>query len=176
MLKIAKNFLEQFIFDFNKMEFYPTGQHNYKQFHSVEEGMWCVLHNITWYWHLLQACWKKIWVCNWYRALQKALGPYYFPRVQLDLSNATWGQLVDNAFGQKLNPPFNPYANTLNFLLGMYTLPYVGMTGYVGTSPLLKGAGAKAVLTYLLFPLSFPQSFPANLLVWAENVTSIAWI
>jgi hypothetical protein len=74
--------------------------------------------------------------------------------VQLDLSNATWGQLVDDAFGQKLNPPFNPYANTLNFLLGMYTLPYVGMTGYVGTSPLLKGAGAKAVLTY-----SFPFLF-----------------
>jgi hypothetical protein len=40
----------------------------------------------------------------------------------------------------------------------------------------LKGAGAKAVLTYLLFPLSFPQNFPANLLVWAENVSSIAWI
>ncbi|CAK9864429.1 unnamed protein product [Sphagnum jensenii] len=84
------------------------------------------------------------------RALQKALGPYYFPRVQLDLSNATWGQLIDDAFGQKLNPPFNPYANTLNFLLGMYTLPYVGLTGYVGTSPLLKGAGAKALVAGLL--------------------------
>lgn len=98
---------------------------------------------------------KKIWVCYWFRALKKALGSYYFPRVQLDLSNATWGQLIDDAFGQKLNPPFNPYANTLNFLLGMYTLPYVGLTGYVGTSPLLQGAGAKAVLTYLLFPFLF---------------------
>jgi hypothetical protein len=98
---------------------------------------------------------KKIWVCNWFRALKKALGSYYFPRVQLDLSNATWGKLIDGAFGHKLNPPFNPYDNTLNFVLGMYTLPYVGLTGYVGTSPLLHGAGAKAVLTYLLFPFLF---------------------
>ncbi|CAM6056328.1 unnamed protein product [Sphagnum tenellum] len=83
-------------------------------------------------------------------AIQKALGPYYFPRVQLDLSNATWANLMDNAFGEKLNPPFNPYINSLNYLISIYTIPYVGLTGYVGTIPLLKGEGAKALVAGLL--------------------------
>jgi hypothetical protein len=78
-------------------------------------------------------------------ALQKALGSYYFPRVQLDLSAANWAKTIDNAFGEKLNPPFNPYKNSLNYLISIYTIPYVGLTGYVGTIPLLQGVGAKAV-------------------------------
>jgi hypothetical protein len=52
---------------------------------------------------------------------------------------------MENAFGEKLNPPFNPYINSLNYLIYIYTIPYVGLTGYVGTIPLLKGEGAKAV-------------------------------
>jgi hypothetical protein len=78
-------------------------------------------------------------------ALQKALGSYYFPRVQLDLSAANWAKIIDNAFGETLNPPFNPYSNSLNYLISIYTIPYVGLTGYVGTIPLLQGEGAKAV-------------------------------
>jgi hypothetical protein len=78
-------------------------------------------------------------------AFQQQLGNYYFPRVQLNLSAANWANIIDEALGQKLNPPFNPYANTVNFLISAYTIPYVGLTGYVGTIPLLQGAGAKAV-------------------------------
>jgi hypothetical protein len=78
-------------------------------------------------------------------AIKKALGSHYFPRVQLDLSTANWAKIFDNAFGEKLNPPFNPYENSLNYLISIYTIPYVGLTGYVGASPLLKGEGAKAV-------------------------------
>jgi len=29
--------------------------------------------------------------------------------------------------------PFDPYANDINFLLVSYLIPYVGLTGYVGT-------------------------------------------
>jgi hypothetical protein len=65
--------------------------------------------------------------------------------VQLDLSTANWAKIFDNAFGEKLNPPFNPYENDLNYLISTYTIPYVGLTGYVGASPLLQGEGAKAV-------------------------------
>jgi len=83
-------------------------------------------------------------------ALQQQLGNYYFPRVQLNLSAANWANIIDEAFGQKLNPPFNPYANTVNFLISAYTIPYVGLTGYVGTIPLLQGAGAKALVAGLL--------------------------
>lgn len=83
-------------------------------------------------------------------ALQKALGSYYFPRVQLDLSAENWAKIIDNAFGENLNPPFNPYINSLNYLISIYTIPYVGLTGYVGTSALLQGAGAKALVAGLL--------------------------
>jgi hypothetical protein len=89
------------------------------------------------------------------RALQKALGSYYFPRVQLDLSAENWAKIIDNAFGENLNPPFNPYINSLNYLISIYTIPYVGLTGYVGTSALLQGAGAKAVSPV---PTSAPSS------------------
>ncbi|CAK9863448.1 unnamed protein product [Sphagnum jensenii] len=82
--------------------------------------------------------------------LQKDLGSSYFPRVQLNLSAANWANFIDEAVGQKLHPPFNPYANTLNFLISAYAIPYVGLTGYVGTIPLLQGVAAKTLVAGLL--------------------------
>lgn len=79
------------------------------------------------------------------RAIKSILGKYAFPRVQLDVSKATWATTIDKAFGKKLNPPFDPYCNSLNYLISTYTIPYVGLTGYVGTNPLLAGMGAKSV-------------------------------
>ena len=79
------------------------------------------------------------------RAIKSILGKYAFPRVQLDVSKATWAATMDKAFGKKLSPPFDPYANSLNYLISTYTIPYVGLTGYVGTNPLLSGMGAKSV-------------------------------
>ena len=79
------------------------------------------------------------------RAIKSILGKYAFPRVQLDVSKATWAATIDKAFGKKLNPPFDPYCNSLNYLISTYTIPYVGLTGYVGTNPLLSGMGAKSV-------------------------------
>jgi hypothetical protein len=38
----------------------------------------------------------------------------------------------------------------LNYLISIYTIPYVGLTGYVGASALLQGEGAKALVAGLL--------------------------
>jgi Ferritin-like domain len=52
---------------------------------------------------------------------------------------------MDMAFNCKLNPPFDPYANGLNYLLASYIIPYVGLTGYVGANPKLQSPQAKRV-------------------------------
>lgn len=80
------------------------------------------------------------------RAIKTSLGPKYaFSRPLLDLSKANWAKTIDKAFNKTLNPPFDPYANSLNYLISTYAIPYVGLTGYVGANPLLKGEGAKSV-------------------------------
>ncbi|KAB2067849.1 hypothetical protein ES319_A09G256400v1 [Gossypium barbadense] len=66
-----------------------------------------------------------------------------------------------------LQPPFNPYANNVSFLIAAYLIPYVGLTGYVDTIPklfsttsrkLVSGllgieSGQDAVIRALLYPL-----------------------
>lgn len=87
------------------------------------------------------------------RAIKTALGPKYaFSRPLLDLSKANWAKTIDKAFNKTLNPPFDPYANSLNYLISTYAIPYVGLTGYVGANPLLTGEGAKAV-SLLISPI-----------------------
>ena len=68
-----------------------------------------------------------------------------FPRPKLDLSKETFGEVMNCAFGKKLYPPFDPYANEINFLLASYLIPYVGLTGYVGANPHLQNSTSKAV-------------------------------
>jgi hypothetical protein len=85
------------------------------------------------------------------RAIKTALGPKYaFSRPLLDLSKANWAKTIDKAFNKTLNPPFDPYANSLNYLISTYAIPYVGLTGYVGANPLLTGEGAKSLVAGLL--------------------------
>lgn len=52
---------------------------------------------------------------------------------------------MNNAFGRALEPPFDPYANTINYLLASYVIPYVGLTGYVGANPKLQGSSSRRV-------------------------------
>ncbi|GLJ33172.1 hypothetical protein SUGI_0667920 [Cryptomeria japonica] len=73
-----------------------------------------------------------------------------FPRPQLDLSAEVFANTIDAAFQTKLNPPFDPYLNSLNYLLASYLVPYVGLTGYVGTNPNLISPNAKRLLAGLL--------------------------
>lgn len=73
-----------------------------------------------------------------------------FPRPLLDLSVATFATVINNAFGKELNPPFNPYANDINYLIASYVIPYVGLTGYVGANPKLETPTAKRLVAGLL--------------------------
>ncbi|KAH9295211.1 hypothetical protein KI387_038799 [Taxus chinensis] len=73
-----------------------------------------------------------------------------FPRPQLDLSARVFAQTIDAAFDTKLDPPFDPYANSVNYLLASYLIPYVGLTGYVGTNAGLQSQTAKRLVAGLL--------------------------
>ncbi|XP_050372512.1 desiccation-related protein PCC13-62 [Argentina anserina] len=73
-----------------------------------------------------------------------------FPRPQLDLSAKSFAKVFNLAFGRVLKPPFDPYANSLNYLLASYLIPYVGLTGYVGANPKLQGATSKRLVAGLL--------------------------
>jgi len=63
----------------------------------------------------------------------------------MDLSSSSFAKVMDSAFGYPLHPPFDPYANDVNFLLASYVIPYVGLTGYVGANPLLQNATSRKV-------------------------------
>ncbi|KAI3959860.1 hypothetical protein MKW92_015195 [Papaver armeniacum] len=71
-------------------------------------------------------------------------------RPLLDLSAKSFAKVMDSAFGFALVPPFDPYANELNYLLATYLVPYVGLTGYVGSSHLFKGDRSKKLAAGLL--------------------------
>ncbi|GAU50581.1 hypothetical protein TSUD_410060 [Trifolium subterraneum] len=73
-----------------------------------------------------------------------------FPRPLLDLSKSSFAKVIDKAFGRPLHPPFDPYANDINFLLASYLIHYVGLTGYVGANPLLQNATSKQLVGGLL--------------------------
>lgn len=68
----------------------------------------------------------------------------------MDLSPQNFAKLFDQAVGFHLRPPFDPYANSLNYLLAAYVIPYVGLVGYVGTIPGLTGNTTRRVSTLLL--------------------------
>ncbi|KAF8387826.1 hypothetical protein HHK36_026487 [Tetracentron sinense] len=73
-----------------------------------------------------------------------------FPRPLLDLSSGSFAKLFDQAFGYNLDPPFDPYFSTVNFLLASYIVPYVGLVAYVGTAPNLNGYVSKGLVASLL--------------------------
>ncbi|MED6139445.1 hypothetical protein PIB30_083895 [Stylosanthes scabra] len=73
-----------------------------------------------------------------------------FPRPLLNISSETFGQIIDNAFGEKLQPAFDPYANDISYLIATYVIPYVGLNGYVGANPLLQSVTAKKLVAALL--------------------------
>jgi Ferritin-like domain len=69
-----------------------------------------------------------------------------FPRPLLDISPGNFARIINSAMNRTLNPPFDPYANGLNYLLASYLIPYVGLTGYVGANSNLQSAQAKRVM------------------------------
>jgi hypothetical protein len=63
----------------------------------------------------------------------------------LNLSADNFARVMDTAFGYRLNPPFDPYANSVNFLLACYVIPYLGINGYVGANSIIDGYKTKEV-------------------------------
>ncbi|KAG6552574.1 hypothetical protein Mapa_005772 [Marchantia paleacea] len=84
------------------------------------------------------------------RAIKKSIGRVAFPRPRLDISKKTWAKIMDHAFNKTLSPAFDPYANSINYMLASYAIPYVGLTGYTGAARLLIGSGAKSLVARLL--------------------------
>merc|ERR1711915_870765 len=82
------------------------------------------------------------------RALKKTVTG--FPRPQLDLSATHFARIINAALNTTLSPPFDPYANSVNYLLASYVVPYVGLTGYVGANAHLRSKTAKRLLAGLL--------------------------
>jgi len=70
------------------------------------------------------------------------------PRPLINLTRENFAVFMDRAVGRKSNPRFDPYANSLNYLLASYYIPYVGLTGYVGTIPYLVYFNIKKVINY----------------------------
>ncbi|XXG84215.1 hypothetical protein AAC387_Pa10g1778 [Persea americana] len=82
------------------------------------------------------------------RAIKSTVGG--FPRPLLDLSAKNFAKLFDHAFESPLVPPFDPYLNSLNYVLASYVIPYVGLVAYVGTNPNINGYQSKRLLAGLL--------------------------
>ncbi|GLT67201.1 hypothetical protein SLA2020_395270 [Shorea laevis] len=121
------------------------------------------------------------------RAIKKAVKG--FPRPLLDLSAESFAKVINSAFGRPLVPPFDPYANSINYLIASYVIPYVGLTGYVGANPKLQGSasrrlvagllgvesGQDAVIRGLLYERAVQKVSPYGITV-AEFTNRISWL
>ncbi|KAG2305148.1 hypothetical protein Bca4012_064216 [Brassica carinata] len=94
---------------------------------------------------VLQFAWQEV---GHLRAIKKTVKG--FARPLLDLSIKSFAKVMDDAFGRKLVPPFNPYANSYNYLIASYLVPYVGLTGYVGANPKLQCPASRKLVAGLL--------------------------
>ncbi|EEF30512.1 desiccation-related protein PCC13-62 [Ricinus communis] len=82
------------------------------------------------------------------RAIKTTVGGLRMPLY--DFRRTSFAKTFDVAVGRKLDPPFNPYMNTVNYLIASYVIPYVGLVGYVGTIPELANYTTKALAASLL--------------------------
>ncbi|CAI9100364.1 OLC1v1037344C1 [Oldenlandia corymbosa var. corymbosa] len=82
------------------------------------------------------------------RALNYTVG--LIPKPLLDISPETFATIMNEAFEYELDPPFDPYANSINYMLASYIIPYEGLVGYVGANQFLQGYKAKRLLAGLL--------------------------
>ncbi|KAL4362163.1 hypothetical protein GQ457_04G028700 [Hibiscus cannabinus] len=82
------------------------------------------------------------------RAITQSVGG--IPRPLLNLSAEAFAATINQALNTTLSPPFDPYANSINYLLPSYLIPYVGLVGYVGTIPNLVGKSSLSLAASLL--------------------------
>ncbi|TVU17799.1 hypothetical protein EJB05_33856 [Eragrostis curvula] len=82
------------------------------------------------------------------RAIKQYVGG--FPRPAIDLSADRFAMVMDDAMGARLDPPFDPYANSVNFLLASYVLPHVTAAATMGISSTLMGYLSKRLQASIL--------------------------
>ncbi|XP_010674042.2 ferritin-like catalase Nec2 [Beta vulgaris subsp. vulgaris] len=82
------------------------------------------------------------------RALKTTVGG--IPRPLMDLSPENFASIVNQAFEHDLKPPFDPYRDSLSYMLASYIIPYMGLNGYVGANPQIRGYVSKRLLAGLL--------------------------
>ncbi|KAL8166370.1 hypothetical protein V2J09_007869 [Rumex salicifolius] len=82
------------------------------------------------------------------RVLKRTFGG--IPRPLMDMSVETFSWFVNEAFGYEVNPPFDPYRDSLGYMMASYIVPYLGLTGYVGGNSMINGYVSKRVLAGLL--------------------------
>ncbi|KAF3659894.1 putative GDP-mannose-dependent alpha-mannosyltransferase-like [Capsicum annuum] len=70
-----------------------------------------------------------------YMAIDTVMGS--IPRPLLNLTSKNIGKIFDAAFGHKPEPPFDPYKDSLSYILSCYIIPYVGMNGILLMAGLL---------------------------------------
>ncbi|ESR57523.1 hypothetical protein CICLE_v10024244mg, partial [Citrus x clementina] len=111
-----------------------------------------------------------------------------FPRPLLNINTQNWTRIrfpqnfattFNEAVGYELEPPFDPYVNTINYLLSSNAIPHVGLVCYVGTKPYLANytyrrlvaellgveSGEDAVLPTLLYERTYENVLPYNITV-----------
>ncbi|KAG8477655.1 hypothetical protein CXB51_030803 [Gossypium anomalum] len=103
------------------------------------------------------------------RAITESVGGV--PRPQLNISAEAFAAFFNRAMNTTLSPPFNPYANSLNYLLASYVIPYVGLVGYVGTIPNLVGRTNRRLAASLLGVESGQDAVIRTLLYLRANET-----
>ncbi|KAG0605660.1 hypothetical protein M758_9G077900 [Ceratodon purpureus] len=85
------------------------------------------------------------------RIIKGSIGAEYdIPRPLMNLSTEMFGRAMNMAVGQELNPPFDPFANSLNYLLSAFSIPHVGLATYVGASENIIGSSAVLLLSKIL--------------------------
>jgi len=77
------------------------------------------------------------------RAIRQAVGG--FPRPAIDLAADRFAMVMDDAMGARLDPPFDPYNSTVNFLLASYVFPHITAAATMGISSSLMGFVSKRV-------------------------------
>ncbi|XP_010269493.1 PREDICTED: desiccation-related protein PCC13-62-like [Nelumbo nucifera] len=82
------------------------------------------------------------------RAIKTTVGG--IPRPLMDLSPSNFAKIFDQSFGYPLVPPFDPYRDSLSYMLASYVIPYMGLNGYVGANPFLNGYKSKRLGAGLL--------------------------
>ncbi|XVF80562.1 hypothetical protein PTKIN_Ptkin15bG0083500 [Pterospermum kingtungense] len=74
------------------------------------------------------------------------------PRPQLDISSENFAQLFNKALGYCLDPPFDPYADSIKYILASYAFPY-SVASLLGVE-----AGQDAVIRALLYEKVVPYN------------------